>query len=117
MSVCACVGPERGPLMGKLMAFSQERPAEGMEGRRKEERQSWRAYGGVPLQTISDKEAKTNGGKDWVKEQEELREGEKKQKMEMWKRKIQKKELSQLWRELETGRLSVADIPVRNFAK
>lgn len=28
--------------MGKLMAFSQERPAEGMEGRKTEERQSGR---------------------------------------------------------------------------
>lgn len=33
--MCVCVAPERGPLMGKLMAFRQWRPAQGMEGRRK----------------------------------------------------------------------------------
>lgn len=96
--------------MGKLMAFSQERPAEGMEGREKEERQGWRVCGGVRLQTISDKGAKTNGGKDRVKERE--RETGKDGNVREEKRgKIQKEKRVESKREEIRG--LTADIPAR----
>lgn len=98
--------------MGKLMAFSQERPAEGMEGREKEERQGWRVYGGVRLQTISDKGAKTNGGKERVKERE--REKGKEGNVKEEKRgTIQKENESRR----EEMRDLTADIPARHFYK
>lgn len=98
--------------MGKLMAFSQERPAEGMEGREKEERQGWRVYGGVRLQTISDKGAKTNGGKERVKERERER-GKEGNVKEEKRATIQKENESKR----EEMRDSTADIPARQFTK
>lgn len=71
MKLCVCLKPERGPLMGKRMALRQRRPTEEMwgnepvsvcEGGGEEEEE-----GGGRQNLIR---SKTNGGKDWVKEQE-----------------------------------------------
>lgn len=80
--------------MGKLMAFRQWRPAKGDAGEERRERQSWRmcmrvcvglsvvcvGWGGVVGGRQYLIKSKTNGGKDWVKEQEELQEGGKEEK-------------------------------------
>lgn len=110
MCACVCLEPQWGPLMGKRMALRQWRPTKGMEGKRKKRDGVSECVcecrgGGVGRQNLI--RGKTNRGKDWVKEQEELRsrrgrERERKKKMqkqkiETWKREREKNSRA-LWK-------------------